>query len=292
MKILITGKNGQLGRELQDQCPSEYEMIALSREELDISDVDAVNEVIENTRPDLVINSAAFTNVDSAESDPEAAFAVNVKGAENLALICKKFSVRLIHVSTDYVFDGKKSSPYFTSDKVRPLSVYGATKAEAESVISKVLPEAVIVRTSWVYASHSNNFVNTMLRLMEERDQLGVIADQVGTPTWAGTLSKVIFALSQNRNCKGIYHCTDLGVTSWYDFALAIYEEGKVSGLLPANKQVMIKAITAQDYPTAAERPSYSVLDKSRLKNDLGVELKHWREVLRQVFEVKKDSFE
>ncbi|AWF83352.1 dTDP-4-dehydrorhamnose reductase [Microbulbifer sp. A4B17] len=287
MKILVTGKNGQLGRELQGQCPTEFELIALSREELDISDIDAVKDVVERNHPDVIINAAAFTNVDNAEGDQDAAFLVNVKGVENLALVCKKFSIRFIHISTDYVFDGRKSSPYVVSDKVKPLSVYGATKAEAESVISKVLPDAVIVRTSWVYSIHSHNFVNTMLRLMVERDQLGVIADQVGTPTWTGTITRILFDLVRNKSSKGIYHCTDLGVASWYDFALAIYEEGKAKGLLPADKSLTIKAITTQDYPATAERPAYSVLDKSRLMNELGVDFKHWREILRHVFDIK-----
>ncbi|MCO1334474.1 dTDP-4-dehydrorhamnose reductase [Microbulbifer sp. OS29] len=286
-KILITGKNGQLGCELQNLCPDEFEMVAMARKELDISNSSAVLKAVEQAQPDIIINAAAYTAVDRAEQEREAAFSVNARGAENIALACKQVGARFIHVSTDFVFDGKKSSPYIVSDKRNPLGVYGASKAEAEAVVQKILPESVIVRTAWVYSAHGNNFANTMLRLMAERDELAVVADQVGTPTWTGTIAEVLFALARKEQAQGIYHCTDLGVASWYDFAVAIYEEGKSNGLLPANKELAIKAITTQDYPTPAQRPSYSVLDKSRLLNDLDVDLRNWRESLRQVFSSK-----
>ncbi|WP_413664514.1 dTDP-4-dehydrorhamnose reductase [Microbulbifer sp. CNSA002] len=287
MKILVTGKNGQLGRELHRLCPVEHKLIGLSREELDITDRSAVESVVEKHRPNLIINAAAYTAVDKAEKEQDLAFAVNTIGASNLAEICKNLSVRLIHISTDFVFDGKKSSPYLITNKLNPLGVYGASKAEAEVAVQNVLPEAVIVRTAWVYSADGNNFVSTMLRLMSDRKILGVVADQIGTPTWTGTLAKVLFILAEQKSVKGIFHCTDLGVASWYDFAVAIFEESKKFGLIPSDKELSIDAIRTEDYPTPAERPSYSVLDKSRLIHELEVELPHWRESLRQALSLK-----
>lgn len=287
MRILVTGKNGQLASELQQQCPVEYELVPLAKDELDISNKAEVMNIVERIRPDVIINSAAYTAVDKAEQERDTAFAVNTLGAENLAFACKLFNVRLFHVSTDFVFDGEKSSPYLVSDTVNPIGTYGASKAEAETAIRNILPEALILRTSWVYAAHGKNFSNTMLRLMSECDQLGIVADQVGTPTWTGTIAEVLFALAGKKEAYGIYHCTDLGVASWYDFAVAIFEEGKAVGLLPGDKDLVINAITTKDYPTPAKRPAYSVLDKSRLAEELGIELRHWRESLRLALSCK-----
>ncbi|BBM00394.1 dTDP-4-dehydrorhamnose reductase [Microbulbifer sp. GL-2] len=287
MRILVTGKNGQLASELQQQCPVEYELVPLAKDELDISNKAEVMNIVERIRPDVIINSAAYTGVDKAEQERDTAFAVNTLGAENLAFACKHFNVRLLHVSTDFVFDGAKSSPYLVSDAVSPVGIYGASKAEAETAIRNILPEAIILRTSWVYAAHGNNFSNTMLRLMSERDQLGIVADQIGTPTWTGTIAEVLFTLVGKQEVYGIYHCTDLGVASWYDFAVAIFEEGKEVGLIPAEKGLVIKAITTKDYPTPAKRPAYSVLDKTRLVEELGIELRHWRASLRLAFSRK-----
>ncbi|SHF55307.1 dTDP-4-dehydrorhamnose reductase [Microbulbifer donghaiensis] len=287
MKILVTGKYGQLAQELQKRCPAEVELIALDRQELDISNRDAVMATLKEVRPEVVINAAAYTAVDKAESEAELAYAINANGAESVALACREFDARLIHVSTDFVFDGQKSSPYTVDDQVRPLGIYGESKAAGEEAVRAILPHAVIVRTAWVYAAHGNNFMNTMVRLMAEREQLGVVADQIGTPTWTGTLAKALYALASESGAEGIYHCTDAGAASWYDFAIAIYEEGKAAGLLPAEKNVQIKPITTADYPTPAARPSYSVLDKSRLVNELGMELPHWRQSLRQALAEK-----
>ncbi|WP_444945009.1 dTDP-4-dehydrorhamnose reductase [Microbulbifer sp. ZKSA006] len=287
MKILVTGKNGQLGRELQNLCPIEHELISLSREELDISDRQMVETVIQQHCPEVIINAAAYTAVDKAEKEQNLVFSVNLDGALNLAKFCKQFGIRFIHISTDFVFDGQKSSPYSELDEIAPLGVYGASKAEAEIAIQKIFPESVIIRTAWVYSVYGNNFVNTMLRLMSDKEQLGVVADQVGTPTWTGTLAKVLFALVKKESAKGIYHCTDLGVASWYDFAVAIFEEGKIYGLIPRDKKLTINAITTEDYPTPAKRPSYSVLDKSRLTKELDVELQNWRNILQQALSIK-----
>ncbi|GAA5445593.1 dTDP-4-dehydrorhamnose reductase [Microbulbifer sp. NBRC 101763] len=281
MKILVTGKNGQLATELQQQCPNEFELVSLAKEELDISDRAAVFSAVEHFCPDVIINAAAYTAVDKAEQEKEKAFSINTLGAENLAHACKEFNLRFLHVSTDFVFDGEKSSPYLVSDTVNPLGVYGSSKAEGESAVQNIIPEAIILRTAWVYAAHGKNFVNTMLRLMSERDELGVVADQVGTPTWTGSIAQALFCLAESKEAYGIYHCTDLGVASWYDFAVAIFEEGKASGRIPLDKELIIKAIATKDYPTLARRPAYSVLDKSRLVDELGMELRNWRDSLR-----------
>ncbi|WP_226702099.1 dTDP-4-dehydrorhamnose reductase [Microbulbifer elongatus] len=288
MKVLITGKNGQLGQQLQKQAPSGVTVIAHGRDTLNIADKAKVLSVLSEAKPDVVINAAAYTAVDKAESEVEQAHAINARGPENLALACREFGARLIHVSTDFVFDGRHSQPYQPEDIRKPVSVYGESKARGEEAVEAILPEAIIVRTAWVYDRDGGNFATTMLRLMSERDQLGIVADQIGTPTWAGTLAKSLFALAQTPEAKGTYHCTDAGAASWYDFAVAIYEEGKAAGLLQKDRQVQIAPIATSDYPTPATRPSYSVLDKTRLTKEAGVELSHWRQVLRAVLDPHK----
>lgn len=283
MKILVTGKNGQLGRQLQKQVVNDAMVIACGRDTLDITDKDQVFAVLERERPEVVINAAAYTAVDKAESEVELAHLINAQGPENLAIACRELGIRLIHVSTDFVFDGKQSHPYCPQNDRAPLGIYGASKARGEKAVETILPEAVIVRTAWVYDREGGNFVTTMLRLMRERDELGVVGDQIGTPTWAGTLAKSLFAIANLPEAKGIYHCTDAGVASWYDFAVAILEEGKAARLLPEDKHVNIRPIDTSDYPTPAMRPTYSVLDKTRLVKEAGMELKHWRQVLRGV---------
>lgn len=287
MKILLTGKNGQLAQELQKRKPAHIELAALDRQDLDISSGEQVMRAIAEHKPAAVINAAAYTAVDKAESEKEQAHAVNATGPENLASACKEFGVRLIHISTDFVFDGQSSTPYRERDTIHPLGVYGESKAAGETAIQALLPQAAILRTAWVYSAHGANFANTMLRLMNERDQLGVVADQIGTPTSTRTLAEAIYALIEKPEAEGIYHCTDAGAASWYDFAVAIYEEGKKVSLLPAEKHVQIKPITTADFPTPAIRPAYSVLDKSRLAKDLGIEPPHWRQALRQVLQEK-----
>ena len=283
MKILIAGKNGQLGKQLQKQAPSGTTVIAHGRETLNIADKEQVFAVLREANPDVVINAAAYTAVDKAESDVELAHAINARGPENLALACREHGIRLIHVSTDFVFDGKQSHPYTPQNIRKPVSVYGESKARGEEAIEAILPEAIIVRTAWVYDREGGNFATTMLRLMNERDQLGIVADQIGTPTWAGTLARVLYTLAYTPEAGGIYHCTDAGAASWYDFAVAIFEEGKAAGLLPEGRNVKIGPIATSDYPTPAARPSYSVLDKTRLTNEIRIELSHWRQVLRNV---------
>ncbi|MCA0899296.1 dTDP-4-dehydrorhamnose reductase [Microbulbifer agarilyticus] len=283
MKILITGKSGQLGRQLLKQASADTAIVAHGRDTLNIASKDQVFSALKQAEPEVVINAAAYTAVDKAESDCEQAHLINARGPENLALACRELGIRLVHVSTDFVFDGKQSQPYMPGDARSPLGVYGESKARGEEAVEAILPGAIIVRTAWVYDREGGNFVTTMLRLMRERDQLGVVADQIGTPTWAGTLAKNIFALAAVPEAKGIYHCTDAGAASWYDFAVAIFEEGKRAGLLSNNRRVNIAPIATTDYPTPAARPSYSVLDKSRLVNETGLALQHWRQVLRSV---------
>ncbi|WP_444924265.1 dTDP-4-dehydrorhamnose reductase [Microbulbifer sp. DLAB2-AF] len=290
MRILVTGKNGQLARELQKRKPAGIDLIALGRNDLDITDSDQVMQAVNKYQPDTLVNAAAYTAVDKAESEREQAFATNATGPENLAKTCREMAIRLIHISTDFVFDGQSSTPYQPQDALRPLGVYGESKAAGEDAVQSVLPQAIILRTAWVYSAHGANFSNTMLRLMRERNQLGVVADQIGTPTSTQTLAETIFTLIGKPNLQGIYHCTDAGTASWYDFAVAIYEEAKELGLLAEAKNVEIRPINTSDYPTPAARPAYSVLDKSKLVNDLKLEPQHWRRVLREVLQEKTAS--
>ncbi|QFT53786.1 dTDP-4-dehydrorhamnose reductase [Microbulbifer sp. THAF38] len=290
MKILVTGKDGQLAQELQKRIPAGIELIALDRNDLDITSADQVIQAMTHYKPAAIINAAAYTAVDKAESEKAQAYAVNATGPENLAKACREMGIRLIHISTDFVFDGQSSTPYQPQDVVRPLGVYGESKAAGEAAVQSILPQAVILRTAWVYSAHGANFTNTMLRLMNERDELGVVADQIGTPTSTQTLAETIFMVVSNPEISGIYHCTDAGTASWYDFAVAIYEEAKDLGLLVDEVNVKIRPIGTADYPTPAARPAYSVLDKSSLVMDLNFELQHWRQVLRRVLQEKAGS--
>ena len=282
MKVLITGANGQLGQALQASAPAGIVPHAFDRSSLDLTDAAAVAEVMARVCPDLVINTAAYTAVDRAEAEREVAFRVNEAGARNLAEACAGKGSRLLHISTDFVFDGEQSHPYTPGDKTAPLSVYGASKLAGELAVQQLLPQsALILRTSWLYAADGQNFVKTMLRLMGERERLGVIADQVGTPTHARGLAEACWGFAGRPELYGVYHWSDAGVASWYDFAVAIMEEGIAAGLL--DTAIPITPLRTGDYPTAAVRPSYSVLDKSASVAALGVELKHWRVALREM---------
>ena len=289
MKALITGADGQLGWELHRTRPDDWEIIALSHSDLDITDNPAVTSAIHKHKPDLVINTAAYTAVDKAESEKDKAYAVNAGGAENIAKAAKDSRIRLLHISTDFVFDGSKSQPYLPGDRQNPTSVYGASKLQGElAVLAAGMHEALILRTGWVYSSHGSNFVKTMLKLMAARDEISVVADQVGTPTWARGLAKAIYHFSDKPEAHGIYHWTDAGVASWYDFAVAIQEEAFKLGLL--EKMIPITPIRTQDYPTPAKRPSYSVLDKTATWDALGYFASHWRSSLRQMLTEMKSK--
>ncbi|MEE3239393.1 MAG: dTDP-4-dehydrorhamnose reductase [Pseudomonadota bacterium] len=282
MRVLVTGKQGQLAKQLQLDASASITLQALDREQCDIRDATNVLAAVTDFSPDVVINAAAYTAVDQAESDAGQAYAVNALGAENIARACLANDARLIHVSTDFVFNGQQSQPYQPSDAIDPLGVYGASKADGEQRVQALMPAAIILRTAWVYSCHGNNFMKTMLGLMAERDYLGVVADQIGTPTSTPTLAQAIFALIDNNQAQGIYHYTDAGQGSWYDFAVAIYQQAQALGLLPSNKSVTIRPIKTTEYPTPAPRPAYSVLDYSRLKADTGLLIRDWRVVLAE----------
>lgn len=277
MKILIIGKNGQLAHELADCIPTGINALFLSSRDLDITRQDAVHTRIVAEKPDAVINAAAYTAVDKAETEQEQAYAVNARGPQYLAEACQAMGAHLVQVSTDFVFDGTANTPYLPSSTTNPVSVYGSSKQAGEQAVQLALPTATIIRTSWVYSSHGNNFVKTMLRLMKEKEQLAVVADQIGAPTWAAGLARVCWQAAQQKPA-GIYHWSDAGVASWYDFAVAIQSLARCKGLL--NKQIPVNAITTADYPTPAKRPSYSVLSSKQLCQALGISQIHWREQL------------
>ena len=282
-KILITGADGQLGYELQRTVPAGYECIATDKDDLDITNAEAVNAFVATTNPDVIINSAAYTAVDKAEEETELAIAINTTGAANLAQVCKDKGIKLIQVSTDFVFDGKACTPYPVDAPTDPDGYYGKTKRDGDNSVLEILADdAFIIRTSWLYSAHGNNFVKTMLRFMKEREELGIIADQVGTPTWAKPLADAIWKAIE-INATGMHHWSDAGVASWYDFAYAIMEEGVALGLL--DKTITINAITTADYPTPASRPCYSVLDKTSSWQALGIKSEHWRVALRQMMQ-------
>lgn len=282
MKVLITGANGQLGHELQRSAPAHVQCLALDRTSLDITDADTVDRVLDLRQPQLIINAAAYTAVDKAEQDEANAARINAEAPGLLARAAAERALRIIHVSTDFVFDGASSQPYRPAGQTRPLSVYGASKREGElRVLREAGEQALVLRTGWVYSAHGNNFVKTMLRLMAERDALNVVSDQMGTPTWAYGLAAAIWQFSERPQLHGVFHWSDAGTASWYDFAVAIQEEACALGLL--RKAVPIHPIRSADYPAAAQRPAYAVLDKAETWTALAVEPVHWRAALRQM---------
>jgi dTDP-4-dehydrorhamnose reductase len=284
MKVLITGKSGQLAWELVRLAPQAFEIISVGREQLDISNENQVVDFIDSTKPNLVINAAAYTAVDQAEKDSVTAYAVNELGVKYLAQACQKINARILHISTDFIFDGTNTSPYQTDTKPNPINVYGASKLAGDIELNKVLPEAsVIVRTAWVYSANGNNFVKSMLRLMQEKPQLGIIYDQVGTPTWAKGLAQWLWIIAAKPEVTGTYHWTDAGVASWYDFALAIQELGLEKGLL--SNAIPVLPIPTSAYPTPAKRPAFSVIDKSSAEEVSGLNTTHWRKQLSSMMD-------
>lgn len=280
MRVLITGAEGQVGQALQRHPPRDATLCALNRQSLDITDRAAVIEAVRAFAPEWIINAAAYTAVDRAESEPEKAFAINGKAVQYLAEAASGRGARLVYISTDFVFDGEQGRPYRADNKPSPCSVYGASKLEGEQTAYERLgDQALIVRTAWVYDAVGTNFVHTMLRLMRERDSLNVVADQVGTPTRAQGLAQALWALIVGE-VTGLYHWTDAGVASWYDFALAIRDEALALGLL--SKPIQIAPLPTTAYPTPAQRPAYSVLDKFETWERLGYQAPHWREALRE----------
>jgi len=281
MKALITGASGQVGRLLLETRPEGFEVIACTHADLDIGDPKAVAEFVERHRPGVIINAAAYTAVDKAESEPDAAQRINAEGPGHLAAAARDSGARLIHISTDFVFDGAASVPYRPESATNPLGVYGRTKREGERAVLEGLPErSTVVRTAWVYAATGANFVRTMLRVMRANGSVRVVADQVGTPTSARSLAEVLWQIAGHPQIRGTHHWTDAGVASWYDFAVAIAEEGAELGLV--SRDATVTPIATADYPTPARRPSYSVLDKGSLA-PYGLSPIHWRKRLRAV---------
>ena len=281
MRVLITGAAGQVGRALQAMAPAHAEIRAFTRQQLDISDAAAVREAVSAWAPAVIINAAAYTAVDQAESDARAAAAVNATGPCYLAEALRNLSgARLIQISTDYVFDGLGTEPHRPGDPTGPLSVYGRTKLSGERAVLDALgTRAVVLRTAWIYAAEGKNFVLTMLRLMSERGAVRVVADQRGSPTAAASIARALWRIVEREDIQGILHWTDGGTASWYEFACAIAEEALAAGLLP--QAVQVTPINTAEYPTPARRPMNSVLEVHESAARLDLQPLPWRENLR-----------
>jgi dTDP-4-dehydrorhamnose reductase len=276
-KILVTGAGGQLGSEIQflSSSISDREFVFTDYKELDITDREAVSTFVAAGKYYAVINCAAYTAVDKAESDQEKAYLINETGAANLAEAAYKTGAKCVHISTDFIFDGTHSTPILEGDKPGPLSVYGASKLAGEIAVKKANPDSVIFRTSWVYSSYGANFVKTMLRLCRERESLSVIFDQIGTPTYARDLAKAILDTLDTaieKNINGVFNYSNEGVASWYDFAISIRD---IAGL-----KTKIAPIETTQYPTPATRPKYSLLNKKKVKETFHIEIPYWRDSL------------
>lgn len=283
IKIMVTGSTGQLGTELQKLSVAypDFDYIFLSEEDLSILDFERVRHFFDLHQPHYLVNCAAYTAVDRAESDKEIAYKVNADAVGFLAGLCCEYNTRFVHISTDYVFDGTASEPYKTDDKTNPQSVYGASKLEGEKLAFQNNPDTILIRTSWVYSEFGNNFVKTMMRLMNERDEINVVNDQFGSPTYAADLADVILQIivtlpslnlssnSYRNSTHGIYHYTNEGIINWYDFALAIKEL--------IGSTCKINPISTAQYPTPAKRPAYSALDKSKITAVYNIKLKDWK---------------
>jgi dTDP-4-dehydrorhamnose reductase len=278
MVVLVTGANGQLGQSLQfiaENYP-QVDFIFCDSKVIDITQKAGIEAVFNKIKPDFCINTAAYTAVDKAESEPEKAEAINVAGVKNLAEVCKEFKTKLIHVSTDFVFDGTKKTPYSEADGTNPKSVYGQTKLDGEKAVQAILEEYFIIRTSWVFSSFGNNFMKTMLRLGIEKDSISVVDDQIGTPTNAIDLAQALVQVivksieSPEINRYGVYHFSNEGSCSWFDFAQKIFELNAI--------KIQLKPISTSNYPTPAERPAYSILDKSKIKKTFDIEIQRWDE--------------
>lgn len=277
IKLLVTGASGQLGQALKEEAGkhSNIDFIFTSRKELDITNQDSIRDQLNLHNPSIIINTAAYTAVDAAESENTKAFLVNEKGVENIALACKERNIRLIHISTDYVFDGTATVPYRETDPVNPQTVYGKSKLAGEKAIeNSALTEYFIIRTSWLYSKKGNNFYNTMLRLGKEGKKIAVVNDQWGSPTLASNLAKVLIhiALTGDATKKGVYHYSGEGACTWYAFAKAILDKH-----VPNN--YFLQPVLTKEYPTAAIRPKYSVLNKSAIKNMFNIEIDDWQKM-------------
>jgi dTDP-4-dehydrorhamnose reductase len=277
-KILITGGAGQLGSELNDlyQEREDIETFFVDRKELALDNIDGISQGLSSYSPDIIIHGGAYTAVDRAETDVAIADKVNHLASGEIAKYCKQYGTKLLAISTDYVFDGNSSTPLAENTEVNPINVYGVTKLKGEQAIQSNLPDAIIIRTAWVYSVYGHNFVKTMIRLMGERNEISVIADQVGSPTYALDLAKAIVNIIDGQNWEpGIYHFSNEGEISWYDFAVAIKEI--------KNLDCIINAIPTSAYPTIARRPKFSLLDKTKIKSTFGVQVPLWKDSLKEM---------
>ncbi len=285
MKILVSGKNGQLGKELQDIASlyTSYQFIFFDKDELNIADEHALANIFKKYTPAFFINCAAYTAVDKAETEQEKAYAINAEAVGNIAKQCHQFHTKLIHISTDYVFDGKGTQPYKEDDATNPVNYYGHTKWLGEQLALNNNPGTIVIRTSWVYSKYGNNFVKTMLRLMKERKEINVVNDQVGSPTYARDLAEAIMEIVNSENVdtshlspltSHIFHFSNDGIISWYDFAVAIKEIKQLD--------CVINPIPTTSYPTPAKRPAYSGLDKTKIENTFNIQIKGWRKSLSE----------
>lgn len=285
-KFLITGANGQVGYCLTQQLQGKHEILAVDRDELDITNQSAVKQAVENFCPDVIINAAAHTAVDRAETEVELSEAINVKGPQYLAEAANSVGAAILHISTDYVFDGQRSGKYKESDTTDPQGVYGRTKLEGERAVAAANDKFIVLRTAWVFGEHGNNFVKTMLRLAKTRDTLGVVADQVGGPTYAGDIARALIQIAKkiiNGETVeyGIYHFTGEPYVSWCDFSKAIFAEAISQNVL--EKAPLVNAITTADYPTPAKRPANSCLDLTKIQQVFGIQPSDWQTALKNI---------
>jgi dTDP-4-dehydrorhamnose reductase len=283
--IMVTGSNGQLGTELKELASSFtlYNFIFLSKEELPLQHFESVKKIFRDNHPQYCINCAAYTAVDKAETEKELAFRINGEAVGVLAAVCKEYDCRLVHVSTDYVFDGTASVPYKEDASTNPQSIYGASKLEGERKAHEYNPGSIIIRTSWVYSEFGKNFVKTMLKLMNEKEEINVVSDQYGSPTYAADLAEMILQIIKFQNWQpGVYHYSNDGVISWYDFALMIKE---LSG-----SKCKVNPISTAQYPTPAKRPAYSVLDKTKIQQTFEISLRNWKNSLANCLERIKNT--
>ena len=283
MRVLVLGGGGQVATAVVVAAPAQHQVVVRTRAELDIADGGAVGRALAETGAQWVVNAAAYTAVDLAEDQPAQAIAVNDTAVGVLAAAASVSGCRILHLSTDFVFDGKSNRAYLPGDQTNPLSVYGASKLGGERRVLNAAGAGIILRTAWVYAAAGRNFVLTMLRLMREKEQVSVVCDQIGTPTWAASVAAAIWGFIEAGAPGGLYHWTDLGVASWYDFAVAIQDEALARGLL--SRAVPVTPILSAAYPTRARRPAFSVLDTASTRALIKVPARHWRHNLRTMFD-------
>lgn len=279
-RVLVTGKDSQLAQCIRDVSLnySEIEFIFKNSEELDITNKNTISTHFKTSKIDYCVNCAAYTAVDKAEDEPEKAMAVNKNGPKNLAETCKSYNVTLIHISTDFVFDGKKETPYLEKDKTNPINVYGRSKRDGENEVVSILKEHFIIRTSWLYSEHGNNFLKTILRLAKQKEEIDVVNNQIGSPTYAKDLANfILYIIDNNSKCYGIYNFSNLGETNWYNFASEIADMWKL--------KIKIKPISSEEYITLAHRPLYSSLGLSKVKTNFNFKLNYWANSLHNCFQ-------